>query len=252
MATFPLKPAGAKTVGVTYKMARLPVAAESDAPAPASMLWFSDLFGAFGATSEAAYLLPEPDNAAGPVLGVVGFSGDIGGATVVWSTEWTPEIGEGGDPGITIDGGRLIAWPRASTQPGILLVSATVNGRRYGPIAMTVLRYAGSYCYCGDVSAFSLDPLTWSDGSTDITVFANDYYLLVATATGTWPAGTLFEWTIDDNISLALTENDNTLAIGPDGSSDYGYLEATLTATTPTGETITVGPINLTVSNDSY
>ena len=249
MATFPLKPAGAKTVGVTYKLARLPAvvaaAVETVAPLPAglALAWFSDTLGTFSEVSEAAYLMPEPDTAAGPVLGVAGFSGDIGGATVTWSTEWTPETGDGGDPGITTDGARLIVWPQVGTQPGVLLVSASINGVVYGPVAITVLRYAGDYT----AAPIVVDPLTWSTGLTDETTTADAYYGFSAAVAGSWPAGTVFDWAVDDNIDITVITNNSALVVACNGSGDYGSLSATVTITAPTGDPVILGPITLSV-----
>ena len=257
MATFPLKPAGAKTVGVTYKLARLPVAVaatvETVAPLPAdlALVWFSDTTGTFSAVSEAAYLLPDPDSAAGPVLGVAGFSGDIGGATVTWSTEWTPETGEGGDPGVTIDGARLIVWPQAGVQPGILLASATINGVAYGPVVLTVLRYACSYCYCTADVPLAVDPLVWETAS-DTIEFTNEWdnpgVTHTATVTGTWPEGTIFVWSGIDAppYGFTATGEANVLTVSFNAYAE-GTITASVTVTPPTGDPVVLGPVTLTV-----
>jgi len=147
MATFPLKPAAGRSIGVTYKMVKLPPIAPSyipDAlpciPDALQLVWFTDTDGTFSETAEAAYLLPEPDLAAGPVLAVAGILGETCGATVQWLTEWTPEV-DGGDPGLYQDGNRLVVWPQAGAGPGLLTVRAFIAGKNYGPIVLTILRY---------------------------------------------------------------------------------------------------------------
>lgn len=144
MATFPLKPAPARNLGVTYQMTKLPPIAPPCVPDALQLVWFTDADGTFSETTEAAYLLPEPDLAAGPVLAVAGILGETCGATVQWITEWTPEV-DGGAPGLFPDGQRLVVWPQAGAGPGLLTVRALVAGKSYGPIVLTVLRYE---CVC--------------------------------------------------------------------------------------------------------
>ena len=74
------------------------------------LFWFSDADGTFSAAAEVAYLLPVPDQAAGPTLAVAGIVGETCGAPVTWRTGWTSESGTGGDPGVYEDGARLVVW----------------------------------------------------------------------------------------------------------------------------------------------
>lgn len=140
MATFPMKPAAGRAMGVTYKMVKLPAEAAPCVPTALQLVWFTDAAGTFSETSEAAYLLPDPDLAAGPVLAVAGIIGETCDAPVQWITAWAPE-GTGGEPGLFEDGTRLVVWPKTGSGPGLLTVWAHIAGRRYGPINLTVLRY---------------------------------------------------------------------------------------------------------------
>lgn len=111
-------------------------------PAITGLFWFSDASGQHDQEVEAAYLLAE--GAAGPVLGVAGLVGEDCRLPVTWTTDWTPASGSGGDPGYFEDGARLVVYPLADTVPGVLEVSADHDGESYGPILLTVIRYA---CY---------------------------------------------------------------------------------------------------------
>lgn len=114
-------------------------------PAPTGLYWFSDLTGRFTEESEAAYLLPE--GAAGPVLGVARLLGEVCDEPITWSWEWLPETGVGGSPGIVAQGGHCIVYPLAETQPGMILLSARIAQRAFGPIVLSVLRYVCGYGY---------------------------------------------------------------------------------------------------------
>ncbi len=247
MATFPLKPAAGRSMGVTYKMTRLPAEAAPCVPTALQLAWFTDGAGTFSETAEAAYLLPDPDLAAGPVLAVAGILGETCDAPIQWITQWAPES-TGGEPGLFQDGNRLVVWPKLGSGPGLLTVRAFIAGKSYGPIVLTILRYeCAGYGY----GAFSLNPLTWETGSTVIeftNTWDNPGVTYTSTVTGTWPTGTSFVWTINDpylygftigSVVNVLTASFNTYA--------SGTLIASVTATTPTGETLTVGPITLTV-----
>lgn len=111
-------------------------------PAITGLYWLSDSSGLFDQTVEAAYLLAE--GAAGPVLAVAGLVGEDCRLPVNWTTDWTPASGTGGAPGYFEDGARLVVYPLADTVPGVLEVTAEHDGKSYGPILLTVIRYA---CY---------------------------------------------------------------------------------------------------------
>lgn len=113
-------------------------------PAISGLYWFSDSTGLYDQEVEASYLLAE--GAAGPALGVAGLVGEDCRLPVTWAKTWTPASGTGGDPGYLEDGDRLVAYPLADTAPGVLEVTAEHDGRSYGPILLTVLRYS-NYCY---------------------------------------------------------------------------------------------------------
>lgn len=100
------------------------------------LFWFSDTTGQFSEDAEAAYLLAA--EAAGPVLAVARLLGERCG-DVEWQTTWTPDEGEGGDPGLTVEGANLVAYQLGTTVAGTLLVSATCDGQSFGPIALTLL-----------------------------------------------------------------------------------------------------------------
>lgn len=250
MATFPLKPAAPKALGVTYKLAKLPPEPQPCVPDALRLVWFTDLSGAFSESVEAAYLLPVGEGAAGPVLGVAGIIGETCAAQIFWTTAWTPESGSGGNPGVHEDGARLIIWPKTDTEPGVLTVTARVDNKNYGPIALTVLRYqCAGYGY--EYLVFSLDPLTWETGATAIeftNTWDNPGVTHTATVTGTWPTGTVFVWSGIDSPPYGFTASgvENVLTVSFNSFAS-GTLIASVTATTPTGETATVGPVTLTV-----
>ena len=127
MATFPLKPAAPRDFAMTLKMVKLPPEPTPCIPDALRLAWFTDSAGTFSETAEAAYLLPAPDLAAGPVLAVAGILGETCGAKIQWITTWTPESGEGGDPGLLEDDARLVVWPTADTLPGLLSVRARIS-----------------------------------------------------------------------------------------------------------------------------
>ncbi len=250
MATFPLKPAIARSIGVTYKMVKLPVAAAPCVPDALKLVWFTDATGTFSETAEAAYLLPDPDLAAGPVLAVAGILGETCGAEIQWLTAWAPE-GTGGEPGVFQDGNRLVVWPQAGSGPGLLTVRAFIAGKSYGPIVLTVLRYeCAGYGYACAAGEFALDPLTWSNGETDIVEIlgsGNMSYGHLSVVSGSWPVGTVFEWALDYGLVATITTRFNALLVSGNIDTGSGWLNASVTATTPDGKTETVGSITLTV-----
>ena len=252
MATFPLKPAAGRAMGVTYKMVKLPAEAAPCVPTALQLVWFTDAAGTFSETSEAAYLLPLPDLAAGPVLAVAGVLGETCGAPIQWITAWAPE-GTDGEPGLFEDGNRLVVWPKPGCGPGLLTVWAHIAGRKYGPINLTVLRYqCAGYGYEYGYLSFSLDPLTWWETGGTAIEFTNTRdnpgVTQTATVTGTWPAGTVFVWSGIDSPPYGFTASsvENVLTV-TFNSFAFGTLIASVTATTPTGETATVGSVILTV-----
>ncbi len=127
-----------RAIGMTVPMA---LAATVVAVAPCEpdltgLFWFSDTTGQFSEDAEAAYLLDT--ESAGPVLAVARLLGERCG-DVEWQTTWTPDTGEGGDPGLTEESADLIAYQLSTTVAGTLLVSATCDGQSFGPIALTLL-----------------------------------------------------------------------------------------------------------------
>lgn len=248
MATFPLKPAAGRSIGVTYKMVRLPAEAAPCVPTALQLAWFADGAGTFSETAEAAYLLPGDEGGAGPVLAVAGILGETCGAPVQWITAWSPEV-SGGEPGVLEDGTRLVVWPKPGSGPGLLTVRAFIAGKSYGPIALTVLRYecAGYYPYAAGC-VMALDPLTWHTGEVNEVASFDANYGFSAVVSGGWPEGTMFDWVIDDNIDIGTTIMNNAIAVFSNGSGDYGELTATVTVTTPDGVIETLGPITLTVT----
>ncbi len=251
MATFPLKPAAPKALGVTYKLAKLPPEPQPCVPDALRLVWFTDLSGAFSESVEAAYLLPVGEGAAGPVLGVAGIIGETCAAQIFWTTAWTPESGSGGNPGVHEDGARLIIWPKTDTEPGILTVTARVDNKNYGPIALTVLRYVCiNYCYYGQAN-YALDPLVWNTGATDIVdtnTWDNPGVTYTSTVTGTWPPGTSFTWYFSTLLYGGYTNTilDNVLTVSYNAYAE-GITTASCTAHYPDGSSETVGPITLTV-----
>lgn len=226
------------------------------------LFWLTDADGTFSATAEVAYLLPLPDQAAGPVLAVAGIIGETCGELADWQTGWAPASGSGGDPGIHEDGNRLVVWPKPDTEPGLLTVTARVNGHRYGPITLTVLRYEcgcyGSGGSGGDVFAF--DPLVWNTGLVDesrVTGHGTPDSSYTATVTGTWPDGTTFDWAVNITEPLAFESFDYPIGYSSSGLTltlTYrggvwapGTVTVTVTATGPLGSTQILGPITFTL-----
>lgn len=221
------------------------------------LFWLTDADGTFSATAEVAYLLPAPDQAAGPVLAVAGLIGESCGALADWQTGWTPASGSGGNPGVFEDGNRLLVWPKTGTEPGLLTVTATVNQKKYGPISLTVLRYECA-CYGSGGSTgsdvFAFDPLRWNTGLADesrITGFGAPSSSYTATVTGSWPTGTAFDWTLTPDgyiggITYSATGEVLTLDYAG-GVQPAGTFTATVTATGPLGSTQTLGPVTFTV-----
>lgn len=224
------------------------------------LFWLTDADGTFSETAEVAYLLPSPDQAAGPVLAVAGIIGETCGAVADWQTAWTPASGSGGDPGVVEDGNRLVIWPKADTEPGVLTVTGRIHGHRYGPISLTVLRYECT-CYGSGSGAttgtdtFAFDPLRWNTGLVDewrITGFGAPPSSYTATITGTWPPGTTFAWTTTTDgtiggITYAAVALELTLDYAG-GVQAQGTFTASVTATGPLGTTHTLGPITFTVT----
>lgn len=129
--------------GLNFQLRPLEPCAEADPCVPeiTGLFWWSDATGAYDQAAEAAYLLPEGEGPAGPVLAVAGLRGETCGAPVTWSTDWTPTAEGGVAPGFYEDGARLIVYPQADTAPGDLAVTATYGGSTYGPIVLGVVRY---------------------------------------------------------------------------------------------------------------
>lgn len=113
-------------------------------PAISELFWFSDDTGTFSANAESAFLLPSPNIAAGPVLGVAKLSGERCGSVVLWSKTWTPQdsAATDSDPGYLEDENMLVVFPLSSTAPGSLVVSASCAGNSYGPIALMINSYS--------------------------------------------------------------------------------------------------------------
>ena len=249
---FPLTPATSRDVSLKLKMNRLPPATPPCQPDALKLVWFTDAAGTFSETAEAAYLLPEGDGAAGPVLAVAGLLGETCGADVFWASQWTPASGTGGAPGLFQDGNRLVVWPKEGTVPGLLTLKATANNITYGPIALTIDRYAClNYCYCGDASTpFDIDPLTWSDGTTAITetnTWDNPGVTHTSEVTGVWPPGTTFLWAYTHDLyGFDITVAENVIYVHYNQYAS-GTFTAGVTATAPDGRSKTVGDITLVV-----
>lgn len=138
--------ASGQNVGLTLHMTPLPVAVEPCVPSITGVFWFSDESGAFDAMSEAAYLMDgEP---AGPVAAVALLAGETCGQTVWWIKEWTPDDEGGGSPLYLQADPYLFVYVDADTAPGTLNVSASCDGRTYGPIVLTMIAAAGGGGAC--------------------------------------------------------------------------------------------------------
>ena len=179
-------------VGLTLRMTPLAPAEPPCEIAIDGLYWFSDASGAFDATAEASYLLPE--GGAGPTLAVAKLLGETCDGEVNWSTSWTPQDVGGGAPGIWSDGSDLIVYPLEDTTPGILSVSSTIDGIEYGPIALVLVRYA---CYgygSGAASCASLTGINWDSGGR-VVYESGSGWSHTGTISGTFPPGTTFAWT---------------------------------------------------------
>lgn len=120
------------------------------APAISGLFWFSDSTGQFDQTAEAAYLATPT---ASPVLGVAALLGEGCELPVTWTTNWVPDTGTGGDPGVVEDGQRLVVFQTATSVPGVLTVTAEHNGQSYGPIALSLFAAAaGGTCTVVDIA----------------------------------------------------------------------------------------------------
>ncbi len=197
------------------------------------LCWLNDQTGAFTTTSETAL------HDVAQVLAIAGLLGELHGAGIQWTTQWTPATGSGGAPGTTQDGPRLIIWPQAGTVPGLLAASATVKGQTYGPITLTI----------APVNAV-LQPLTWSTGNAGETLpVASSATPLLAAVTGSWPPGTTFDWTISNAVAgLSALYSANSLAVAA-LTPEAGVLTASVTVTAPHCVAQALGPITLTVTN---
>jgi hypothetical protein len=210
-----------------------PILPNSPPVAVPQLVWLNDQTGAFTTTSETAL------HDVAQVLAIAGLLGELNGAGIQWTTQWTPATGSGGAPGTTQDGPRLIVWPQADTVPGVLSVRATVKGQTYGPITLTIQ----------PVNAV-LQPLTWSTGNADeaLTVAGSANPLLAAVA-GSWPPGTAFDWTISNAVvGLSERHSTNSLAVAAI-APEAGVLTASVTVTAPHCVPQALGPITLTVTN---
>ena len=193
------------------------------------LVWLNDQTGAFTTTSETAL------HDVAQVLAIAGLLGELNGAGIQWTTQWTPATGSGGAPGTTQDGPRLIVWPQADTVPGVLAVRAIVKGQTYGPITLTIQ----------PVNAV-LQPLTWSTGNADESfVYYGTSQLYAAAISGSWPPETIFEWTIDGSCANSITAH-NAVAMDTVGT---GVMSASAVVTAPHCAPQALGPITLTVTN---
>lgn len=148
-------------VGLTLRLTPLVPDAPPCESSIEGLYWFSDASGAFDATAEAAYLLPE--GGAGPTLAVAKLLGETCDGEVTWTTSWMPQAIDGGAPGIWSDGPDMIVYPLETMTPGILSVSAELDGVTYGPIVLVVVRYE---CYCYYSAPTSAPTLAWRDFHT--------------------------------------------------------------------------------------
>lgn len=148
MRRWPLKPTNiipGQDTALTLRLTRetaTPDPVPDCEPAITGLFWFSEASGLYDQDVEASYLLTE--GAAGPVLGVAGLVGEDCRLPVTWTKTWTPASGTDGDPGYFEDGARLVVYPLATSNPGVLEVTAEHDGKTYGPILLTVVKYA---CY---------------------------------------------------------------------------------------------------------
>lgn len=211
--------------------------------APA-LVWFNETDGAFSGVDGSASVFT--DWIASPVLAIAALIGELAGGAAEWMHDWTPTDEGGLAPGIRVDGPRLLIYPSPDTAPGVLTVSATVNHQTYGPITLTLeTASAGS-------AALVLDPLTWASGGADITYPLNSaFQQYLATVKGSWPEGTVFAWTFDDDGTEVSYQADGPgLAVLTKNYGGYtGIITATVTVTAPGFDPQTLGPITLTIYN---
>ena len=180
--TVPGRDAGLK---LTLQPAVNPIAqVEPCAPDISGLFWFSDATGLFDQDVETAYLLDT--GAAGPVLAVAGLLGENCDLPVIWIKDWTPANGSGGNPGYFEDGARLVVYPLADTEPGVLEVSAEHDGQTaslIGELSGGTVRWIIETEYGMRVDNVSMGPHS-PDFSADISISANENYsVLTVTAT---------------------------------------------------------------------
>lgn len=220
-------------------------------PAISGLYWVSDESGQYDQDVEAAFLLDM--GAAGPTLAVAGLVGEDCRLPVTWTKVWTPASGTGGEPGTLEDGARLIVYPLADTAPGALEVSAEHDGQTYGPILLTVLRYACyAYSYTSECFGMTVTGLEWNSpySGTQGEAYVIPYQTRTVTASliGELSGGTV-TWVIEteygmrvDNVSMSPHSPDFSADISISASENYSVL--TVTATVACGET-TAGPFSI-------
>ena len=179
-------------VGLTLRMTPLAPAEPPCEIAIEGLYWFSDASGAFDATAEAAYLLPE--GGAGPTLAVAKLLGETCDGEVTWMTSWTPQAPNGHGPGAWHSGPDFVVYPLETTVPGILSVSAELDGVTHGPIVLILMRYV---CYgygSGGAICSELTDINWNGGGKSVSESGSGWSHS-GTISGTFPPGTTFDWT---------------------------------------------------------
>lgn len=211
------------SVGLTLRLTPLAPAAEPCAPDITGLFWFSDASGAFDAQAEAAYLLPE--GGAGPILAAAKLVGETCDGEVTWTTSWTPQAPGGHGPVARHDGPDFVAYPADDTAPGILSVSAELDGVTHGPIILILMRYV---CYgygSGGASCSGLTGISWENGSKTASESGSSWSH-TGTITGTFPPGTTitwtFVWTGSPTGSLSFSGSGTTCTLTCSGSVGTG------------------------------
>lgn len=223
-------------------------AAPGCVPEITGLYWFSDATGAFDTVAEAAYLLPE--GGAGPTMATAKLVGETCGGEVTWATSWTPLAGSGGAPGIWSDGPDLIVYPLEDTTPGILSVSAELDGVIYGPIVLVITRYE-CYYNAAPSNCPVVDSILFGDNSQNAYESSGSSWSHSGTISGSLDGATIewsFVWTGSPSelISFSGVGTSCTMACSGDIGTGNAYCSAAISA--PGCDTIYTDYLNVYVT----
>lgn len=185
-----------REIGLTVPMASINTGVAPCEPDVSGLFWYRD--GDYSDTLQTALLFDA--GAANPKLTTARLLGETCDQDVGWSAIWENELGgDDGAPLVYPLGTDLDVVAAADTMAGLLTVRAAFGGQAFGPIDLLLLPGCQP-CYSlgtGVGCALTLTSLLWEDSSTTLYASATGGWSHMASLIGSWPEGTVFNWSPD-------------------------------------------------------